>query len=97
MFIIPDSKACAEKYAEGPDADNEEIELEDFHEVEDEEDKEDVNQYDTSKVVGNYYRAINSLSEIGTTKNIPEELKELVIDASAATLRIINWINSHRE
>lgn len=37
MFMIPDSKTCAEKYGEGPDADHEEIELEDFHENETEE------------------------------------------------------------
>ncbi len=62
-FMIPNSKACAEMFGEGPDADNEEIELEDFHDVEDEEDKEDVNvnQYDRSNVVGNYYRASSAL------------------------------------
>jgi ribosomal protein L24E len=39
VFMIPNSKACAEVYGEGPDADSKEVELEleDFHEVEDEE------------------------------------------------------------
>lgn len=42
LFMIPDSKICAEKYGEGPDADSKEVELEleDFHDVEEEEDKE---------------------------------------------------------
>ena len=37
----------------------------------------------------NYYRASSALMEIGTTENIPEELNELAINASAETLRII--------
>ena len=65
MYLTPNSERCAKDYGEGPDADNEEIELEDFHEVEDEEDKEDanINQYDRSKVVENYYRASSALME----------------------------------
>lgn len=56
-----------------------------------------MNKVDREKVLTNYYRASSALMEIGTTQNIPEELKELAIDASAATLRIINYINSHKE
>lgn len=37
VFMIPNSKACAEMYGEGPDEDHEEIELEDFYENETEE------------------------------------------------------------
>ena len=54
-------------------------------------------QYDRSKVVGNYYKAQNALMEIGTTENIPEELKQLAINASSATMRIINYINNHKD
>lgn len=56
-----------------------------------------MNQEDRTKVVTNYYRASNALMEIGTTDNIPEELKQLAIKASAATSRIIDFINSHKE
>jgi len=99
MYMSPNSERCAKEYGEGPDADSKEVELEleDFHEVE--EDKEDVNmnQYDMTKVIENYYRASSALMEIGTTKNIPEELRQLSINASAATMKIINYINSHKE
>lgn len=44
LYMPPNSKACAEVYGEGPDADSKEVELEleDFHDVEDEEDKEEM-------------------------------------------------------
>ncbi|MFT9496354.1 hypothetical protein [Anaerosolibacter sp.] len=56
-----------------------------------------MNQEDRAKVVENYYKATNALMEIGTTDNIPEELKQLAINASCATTKIIDYINSHRE
>jgi hypothetical protein len=52
-------------------------------------------EFDRTEVVLNYYTAINALGNIGTAKNIPEELKELCIKASAATLKIIDYINNH--
>lgn len=54
-------------------------------------------KYDISKVIQNYYRASSALMEIGTTENIPEELRQLSLNASAATVRIIDYINSHKE
>lgn len=54
-------------------------------------------EYDVSKVVENYYRASSALMEIGTTKNIPEELRELSLNASSATMKIIDYINTHKE
>ena len=48
-------------------------------------------------VVTNYYRANNALSEIGMCKDIPEELKEIVLEASRATIKIIDYINNHKE
>lgn len=56
-----------------------------------------MNQEDRSKVVTNYYKASSALMEIGTTDNIPEELKQLAINASSATVKIIDYINSHKE
>lgn len=52
--------------------------------------------YDRTNVVENYYRAINALGAIGTTKNIPEELKQLCLDASSTTLKIINYVNDNK-
>lgn len=56
-----------------------------------------MNQDDRTKIVTNYYRASSALMEIGTTKDIPEELKQLAVKASSATARIIDYINAHRE
>lgn len=56
-----------------------------------------LNRDDREKVVTNYYKASNALMEIGTTENIPEELKQLAIKASSSTMRIIDYINSHRD
>ena len=53
--------------------------------------------YDKKSVVENYYRASTALMNIGTTPDIPEELKNLSIQASAATIKIIDYINQHRE
>ena len=53
--------------------------------------------YDKKSVVENYYRASTALMNIGTTPDIPEELKNLSIQASAATIKIIDYINEHRE
>lgn len=52
--------------------------------------------YDKSKVVSNYYKASNALMEIGMTENVPEELKQLAINASRDTIKIIDYINNHR-
>jgi hypothetical protein len=35
--------------------------------------------------------------DICITKDIPEELKQLTMQASMATIRIIDFINSHQE
>jgi hypothetical protein len=59
--------------------------------------EEGIKQYSRAKVVENYYRASTALMEIGTAENIPAELELLAIKASAATLRIIDFINSHKE
>ena len=56
-----------------------------------------MNQEDRTKVVTNYYKASSALMEIGTTKDIPDELLQLTIKASNATAKIIDFINSHRE
>lgn|GEM_PF-6324396 len=55
-----------------------------------------MNQEDRTKVVTNYYKASNALMEIGTIENIPEELKQLAINASSATMKIIDYINSQK-
>jgi hypothetical protein len=52
--------------------------------------------YDRSKVILNYYKAVSALMEIGITANIPEELKDLAVNASAATIKIIDYVNEHR-
>lgn len=52
---------------------------------------------DIANVFTNYYKASGALMEIGTMKNLPEELKQLVINASSATMAIIDYINSHRK
>ena len=52
---------------------------------------------DRAKVITNYYRALNALMEIGTTKDIPEELKQLSINASSATIKIIDYINKENK
>lgn len=51
---------------------------------------------DRVKVIEIYYKATNALMEIGTNENISEELKQLVVNASSATTKIIDYINSHR-
>jgi hypothetical protein len=56
-----------------------------------------MNQEGRTKVVTNYYRASSALMEIGTTEDIPEDLKKLCINASVATAKIINYINTHKE
>ena len=53
-------------------------------------------EFDRDRVVTNYYKAANALMEIGTTPNIPEELKQLAINASSQTIKIINYINNHK-
>jgi ADP-ribose pyrophosphatase YjhB (NUDIX family) len=52
--------------------------------------------YDRARIVENYYKASGALMELGTTKNIPPELLQLSLDASAATLKIINYINENK-
>lgn len=54
-----------------------------------------LNQYDRSKVIENYYKAANALMEIGTTENVPEDLKRLTINASSAVSKIIDYVNTH--
>jgi hypothetical protein len=56
-----------------------------------------MNQCDRSKIVENYYKASGALMEIGTIENIPEDLKQLVINASSATIKIIDYINENRQ
>jgi hypothetical protein len=56
-----------------------------------------MNQEVRAVVVTNYYRASGALMEIGTTKDIPEDLKKLCINASVATTKIIDYINTHNE
>lgn len=56
-----------------------------------------MNQEDRTKVVTNYYKASSALMEIGTTENIPDELLQLAMQASNATVKIIDFINSHKE
>jgi hypothetical protein len=53
-------------------------------------------RYNRPKVVENYYIAMNALSNIGTIENIPEELRELCIKASSATLKIIEYVNNQK-
>jgi hypothetical protein len=53
-------------------------------------------EFDRSKVVMNYYKASSALMEIGTTQNLPSELLELSLNASRATIKIIDYINAHR-
>ena len=46
-----------------------------------------------SIVVTNYYRAINSLLEIGAIPNISDELRQLVVNAGSETMKIIDYVN----
>ena len=55
----------------------------------------DFYEFDRKSVVENYYRASTALMEIGTTKNLPCDLKEICINASRATIQIIDYINNH--
>ncbi len=48
-------------------------------------------------VITNYYRATNALMEIGIIEDLPEELKDITLDASRATLKIINWVNDNKD
>jgi hypothetical protein len=56
-----------------------------------------MSEFDRSKVIENYYIASKALMEIGTTDNIPEVLEMLAINASRATMKIIDYINSDKE
>ena len=47
--------------------------------------------------IQNYYTANNAPTIIGTTESIPEELKRIVIEASAATSKIVEYVNNHKE
>lgn len=51
---------------------------------------------DVQQIVENYYRASSSLMNIGTIEGIPAELKEICLNASAATIKIINYVNDHK-
>lgn len=53
-----------------------------------------MNNYDRPTIIENYYRASTALMNIGTAENIPNELKDLAIKASAATVKIIEYINA---
>lgn len=55
-----------------------------------------MDKHDRLKIIENYYKASNALMEIGITKNIPDELKQLSINASSETMRIIDYINNHK-
>ena len=48
-------------------------------------------------IVQNYYTASNALCIIGTTENLPEELRNLCIQASNSTSKIIDYVNNHKE
>lgn len=56
-----------------------------------------MNEEDRIKVVENYYRASNALIEIGGIYDLPEELMQLTINASSALLKIVYYLNTHRE
>lgn len=49
-----------------------------------------------SNIMTNYYIASHALMSIGMDENIPEELKQITIEASAATVKIVNYINAHK-
>jgi len=53
-------------------------------------------EFDRESVVINYYKAETALTEIGITPNIPEELKQLAINALVQTIKIIDFINNHK-
>jgi len=40
-----------------------------------------MSQEDIDKIIMNYHKSFTALSEIGTTDNIPKELKQLTINA----------------
>lgn len=48
-------------------------------------------------IVENYYKASNALMNIGTLEDIPKELKTICLNATSATLKIINYVNEHKE
>ena len=48
-------------------------------------------------VVQNYYTASNALMSIGTTENLPTELRNICIQASNSTSKIIDYVNKHKE
>jgi hypothetical protein len=54
-------------------------------------------KYDRPKIIENYYTAATALMNIGTADNIPEELSNLTLQASIATTKIIDYINTHSE
>jgi hypothetical protein len=56
-----------------------------------------MNDKDRSIVLTNYYRASKALMLIGIIDNIPDELKQITVKASAATERIIDYVNKHRD
>jgi hypothetical protein len=53
-----------------------------------------MDEIDRVKVIEDYYRASSALMRIGTTTGLPEELKQLAINASSATVKIIDYINA---
>ena len=52
---------------------------------------------DAQRLVENYYRASNALMNIGTTEFLPKELKDICLNASRATVKIIDYVNEHKD
>lgn len=50
-----------------------------------------------TKVIENYYKAINALMEIGIINDLPCDLMTITITASVATTKIIQYLNEHKE
>jgi len=53
--------------------------------------------YDRVSVIENYYRASNALMAIGIMENAPSQLKDLALDASRATVKIIDFVNKKEQ
>jgi hypothetical protein len=51
---------------------------------------------DAQRLVENYYRARNALTNIGTTEHIPDELLQICLNASRETIKIIDYVNAHK-
>ena len=51
---------------------------------------------DVQKIVENYYKASNALMNIGTIEGIPKELRNICLNASSATVKIIDYVNKHK-